>query len=144
MARNRSFRNGGPCALALAGFLLAGAGARADDLADFARTIPDEVLQSGVIRLAAAPDYRFVLLRLAAADRLFVQKLTKAGDVDTSTEIEEIMTMARRVGDITGEVDSEGLIAFVEFAAGDGDPETYELFMSERSDPPYLFQPASN
>lgn len=114
---------------------------RADALSDFAASVPAPVLQSAALFIEGAPGTRFLLLRLADQDRLFHQELSADGTITLNTEVTEIRETGRRLVNLSGEVDSSGLIAFIEMQTADGFGETFEFYLNGTE---YVFQPASN
>jgi len=126
------------CALA---FAIAPLPVKAEALNDFARSLPAEVLQTALLFVDGAPNVRFALLRLADHDRLYFQELSDSGEVSANREIAEVRETGRRLVNLGGEMDSSGLIAFIEIETPDGFGEVFEFYLDGTD---YVFQAASN
>lgn len=126
--------------LAAAGWL---GGARADEIANAARNFPADALQMAAIPGPTDAGLRFVVVRLADRDRLFVQAHDD-GETRSSIEVSEVENSGERILDIRSESEEAGTTAFVDTLTVAGSELTYELFLEKDKLDAYIYQPASN
>ncbi|NRG18883.1 hypothetical protein HPQ64_14415 [Rhizobiales bacterium] len=117
--------------------------ARADKIADAARQFPVDALQIAAISGPTDSGLRFVIVRLADRDRLFIQARGD-GKTQSNIEVSEVETSGDRILDIRSESEVTGTTAFVDTLTVDGNEMTYELFLEEDKLDAYIYQPASN
>jgi hypothetical protein len=133
----------GPVAL-LAGSISLGLGvqtALADPVKQLVETLPDSVAALTRIPGAEGSPLSFVVVREETGDRLFIVSSNMA---NTASEVTEARTLSARITGLRSELDSYGLVAFVDLQTSGGEETTYELFLEGEDPAAHTFQPASN
>jgi len=140
-----------PLAFAAAGLLAVPVAAQAEALAGSVAAMDPSIRNIGIFpageRDGARWFYRVVVASALPTDRLFVQSIRIGADgnpnLGWTSEVRELADLKLRVASVRGEIEADGLTAFVEIAnpAADG-AATYELLVEP--DGTYRFGPASN
>lgn len=133
----------GPVAL-LAASISLGLGvqtALADPVTQLVETLPDSVAALTRIPGAEGSPLSFVVVREETGDRLFIVSSNMA---NTAIEVAEARTLSARITGLRSELDSYGLVAFVDLQTSGGEETTYELFLEGEDPSAHTFQPASN
>ena len=133
----------GPVAL-LAASISLGLGvqtALADPVKQLVETLPDSVTALTRIPGAEGSPLSFVVVREETGDRLFIVSSNLA---NTAIEVAEARTLSARITGLRSELDSYGLVAFVDLQTSGGEETTYELFLEGEDPSAHTFQPASN
>lgn len=133
----------GPVAL-LAASISLGLGvqrALADPVKQLVETLPGSVAALTRIPGAEGSPLSFVVVREETGDRLFIVSSNLA---NTAIEVAEARTLSARITGLRSELDSYGLVAFVDLQTSGGEETTYELFLEGEDPSAHTFQPASN
>lgn len=137
------WRRLGPLAL-LAASISLGLGvqtALADPVKQLVETLPGSVAALTRIPGAEGSPLSFVVVRKETGDRLFIVSSNLA---NTAIEVAEARTLSARITGLRSELDSYGLVAFVDLQTSGGEETTYELFLEGEDPSAHTFQPASN
>ena len=137
------WRRLGPVAL-LAASISLGLGiqtALADPVKQLVETLPGGVAALTRIPGAEGSPLSFVVVREETGDRLFIVSSNLA---NTAIEVAEARTLSARITGLRSELDSYGLVAFVDLQTSGGEETTYELFLEGEDPSAHTFQPASN
>ncbi|MBC01525.1 MAG: hypothetical protein CML67_18500 [Rhodobacteraceae bacterium] len=137
------WRRLGPVAL-LAASISLGLGiqtALADPVKQLVETLPGSVAALTRIPGAEGSPLSFVVVREETGDRLFIVSSNLA---NTAIEVAEARTLSARITGLRSELDSYGLVAFVDLQTSGGEETTYELFLEGEDPSAHTFQPASN
>lgn len=137
------WRRLGPLAL-LAASISLGLGvqtALADPVKQLVETLPGSVAALTRIPGAEGSPLSFVVVREETGDRLFIVSSNLA---NTAIEVAEARTLSARITGLRSELDSYGLVAFVDLQTSGGEETTYELFLEGEDPSAHTFQPASN
>ncbi|WP_425087292.1 hypothetical protein [Stappia sp.] len=112
--------------------------ALADPVTQLVETLPDSVAALSRIPGAEGSPLSFVVVREETGDRLFIVSSNMA------SEVTEARTLSARITGLRSELDSYGLVAFVDLQTSGGEETTYELFLEGEDPSAHTFQPASN
>jgi hypothetical protein len=115
--------------------------ALADPVKQLVATLPDGVAALSRIPGAEGSPLSFVVVREETGDRLFIVSSNMA---NTASEVAEARTLSARITGLRSELDSYGLVAFVDLQTAGGQETTYELFLEGEDPAAHTFQPASN
>eukprot|EP00873_Tetraselmis_striata_P027234 jgi/Tetstr1/447498/TSEL_034879.t1 len=115
--------------------------ALADPVKQLVETLPDSVAALSRIPGAEGSPLSFVVVREETGDRLFIVSSNMA---NTASEVTEARTLSARITGLRSELDSYGLVAFVDLQTSGGEETTYELFLEGEDPSAHTFQPASN
>ena len=140
-----------PIAFAAASWVAVPVAAQAEALSGSVAAMDPSIRNIGVFpageRDGARWFYRVVVASALPADRLFIQSIRMGTDgipsLGWTSEVKELPDLKLRVASFRGEIEADGLTAFVEISnpAADG-AATYELLVEP--DGTYRFGPASN
>ncbi|WP_029057188.1 hypothetical protein [Stappia stellulata] len=126
---------------ALAAALSLPLAARADPVKDLVQTLPETVAALSRIPGAEGSPLSFVVVRESNADRLFIVSSNTSAE---TAEVAQARALSARITGLRSEMDSYGLVAFVDLQTPDGEETTYELFLESEAPSDHTFQPASN
>jgi hypothetical protein len=115
--------------------------ALADPVKQLVESLPDSVAALSRIPGAEGSPLSFVVVREETGDRLFI---VSSKMENTTTEVTEARTLSARITGLRSEMDSYGLVAFVDLQTPGGQETTYELFLEGEDPAAHTFQPASN
>lgn len=140
----RRMRHGVPVALLAAGLFMGladGPARAADAVSQLVQNLPQSVAALSRIPGAEGSPLSFVVVREETGDRLFIVSSKMTG---TAVEVAEAAALSARITGLRSEMDSYGLVAFVDLQTAGGEETTYELFLEGDDPSAHTFQPASN
>ncbi len=113
------------------------------EILSFVQALPEAVRQVAVLSGPSETNVRFIMIRMDEHDRLFVHE--RDGDATKIFfEVAEVAATSERILDIRSELDSTGVVAFIDAAAQGGAETTYELFLDKAAPGTYTFHATSN